>query len=288
MYNNGTWYLREREYQTLFSDIRLPESGNAWVYIMLRRVILPLLILSLLMFCFTPSSLAFDANDYDSSWDSGWDSDWNSGWDSDWDSDWSGSYDDISWSDFDTIERIVVIIIITFLVSSFFVVPILVVLGKLGIIKNGKGVPAAFKARPVVPDLTLPNRTAQIEQIVKEGDPNFSANDFLSFTKRVYVDIQLAWCKRDLNPVRVFLHDNLFDTTVKQIREKITQGVLYHYEILWSIPLTSLLTCVIPNMSTSSFTSMCACSTVVTTGRYSWVLSDFGTVRSDTVDEGIS
>jgi len=29
------------------------------------------------------------------------------------------------------------------------------------------------------------------------------------------------------------------------------------------------------------------CNSVVTTGQYSWVLCDYGTVRSDTVDEGI-
>ena len=29
------------------------------------------------------------------------------------------------------------------------------------------------------------------------------------------------------------------------------------------------------------------CNSIVTTGRYSWVLSDFGTIRNDTVDEGV-
>jgi hypothetical protein len=29
------------------------------------------------------------------------------------------------------------------------------------------------------------------------------------------------------------------------------------------------------------------CDCVVTTGQYSWVLSDFGTIRNDTVDEGV-
>ena len=29
------------------------------------------------------------------------------------------------------------------------------------------------------------------------------------------------------------------------------------------------------------------CNSIVTTGLYSWVLSDFGTIRNDTVDEGI-
>jgi hypothetical protein len=44
--------------------------------------------------------------------------------------------------------------------------------------------------------------------------------------------------------------------------------------------------CAAPFEITSS--GKCAyCDSVVTTGQYSWVLSDFGTIRDDTVDEGV-
>jgi hypothetical protein len=44
--------------------------------------------------------------------------------------------------------------------------------------------------------------------------------------------------------------------------------------------------CGAPLEFTSS--AKCAyCGSIVTTGQYSWVLSDFGTIRDDTIDEGI-
>jgi len=154
--------------------------------------------------------------------------------------------------------------------------------------------------------------------------------------------------------VRIFLHDNLYDATVKQIQAKIEQGVVYHYEsmVVNTAYLTSyakdgqfeyltlylnarmidwqedektgkilrgdkttrwdlrykmkfmrsmgVLTkeaasgatehacpnCGAPVEMTSS--GKCGyCDSIITTGQYSWVLSDFGTIRNDTVDEGI-
>ena len=78
--------------------------------------------------------------------------------------------------------------------------------------------------------LLYPNRTEQIEGIIKQGDPNFSASDFITFTKQVYIDIENAWCKRDLTPVRPVMHENLYNTTNKQVQAKIDQGIVYHYE----------------------------------------------------------
>ena len=204
-------------------------------------------------------------------------------------------------------------------------------------------------------NVNLPDRTLQIEQIIKQDDPNFSAGDFISFSKQVYIDIEDAWCKRDLKPVRPVMHENLYNTTNRQVQAKIEQGVVFHYE---SIAInTAYLTsyakdtqfeyltaylnarmidyqvdektgniirgdkttrwdmrykmkfvrsigvktreetgsasghncpnCGAPLEMTSS--GVCDyCGSVVTTGMYSWVLTDFTTVRDDTRDEGIS
>jgi ribosomal protein L37AE/L43A len=202
--------------------------------------------------------------------------------------------------------------------------------------------------------ITLPDRTAQIENIIKQSDPNFSTNDFISFAKNVYLDIQTAWCKRDLVPVRPVLHDNLYNTTARQIQAKIDQGVIFHYESIaintayltsyikdtqfeyvtiylnarmidweedektgkvlrgdkttrWDLRYTMKFmrsagvttkeevakaqghncpNCGAP-MEISSSGNCVYCNSVVTTGQYSWVLSDFGTIRNDTRDEGI-
>ena len=79
-------------------------------------------------------------------------------------------------------------------------------------------------------NVVLPNRTEQIEGIIKQKDPNFSASDLITFTKQVYIDIENAWCKRDMTPVRPVMHENLYNTTCKQVQAKIDQGVVYHYE----------------------------------------------------------
>ena len=296
---------------------------------MRKKIALCFLILSLTAAaCFSISSYAFDGNDYDSGgdWDSG--SDWSSNWDDDGSG--GGSLD---WPS----TAIAAVIIIFILVKASR--------------KNGASKPAQNQAQR---SIQLPDRTAQIESILKAHDGNFSADDFISFVKRVYIDIQTAWCKRDLSPVRIFLHDNLYDATVKQIQAKIDQGVVYHYEsmVVNTAYLTSyakdgqyeyltvylnarmidwqedektgkilrgdkntrwelrykmkfmrslgVLTreesdrltgrncpnCGAPLEMTSS-TQCTYCNSTVTTGKYSWVLSDFGTVRNDTVDEGV-
>ena len=200
----------------------------------------------------------------------------------------------------------------------------------------------------------VPDRTGEIEQIIKKDDPNFTSDDFTSFAKEVYMDIQTAWCKRDLTSVRPVMHNNLYNTTQKQVQSKIDQKVIYHYE---SITInTAYLTSYVrdeqfeyltvylnarfidyqtneetgavirgdkntrwdfrykmkfmrtvgvktkeasgsdhghncPNCGAPlemSSSGQCAyCGSVVTSGLYSWVLSDFTTVRDDTKDDGI-
>ncbi len=200
----------------------------------------------------------------------------------------------------------------------------------------------------------LPNRNDQIQEIIRKTDPNFTADDFVTFAKQVYIDIQMAWCGRDMTPVRPVMHQNLFNTTQRQVEEKKKQGVVYHYESIaintayltsfvrdkefeyltvylnsrmidyqvdektgniikgdkntrWDmrykmkfVRSTSAKTkgavsgthgyncpnCGAPLEITSS--GECPyCGSIVTTGDYSWVLTDFTTVRNDTVDDGI-
>lgn len=218
--------------------------------------------------------------------------------------------------------------------------------------KSGGGTtrPSSMNGANVV----LPNRTEQIEGIIKQKDPNFSASDLITFTKQVYIDIENAWCKRDMTPVRPVMHENLYNTTCKQVQAKIEQGVVYHYEsiaidtaYLTSYErdsqfeyVTAYLTsrmidyqvdektgkiirgdkttrwvqkykmkfvrslgvetktetgkmtghncpnCGAPLEISSS--GVCEyCGSVVTTGQYSWVLTDFSGIRNDTVDDGI-
>ena len=306
----------------------------------LKRII-PVVLLILLCVSFsTLGASAFDSNDYGGG-GGGWDS--GSSWDSD--SDWGGGGG--GGGDIGPGEFVGVLVIFAFFI---FIAWIASRVKKKREAKAGVARPSSYQGLGI----QLPDRTAEIEYYIKVHDPNFSASDFISFVKRMYIDIQLAWCKRDMTPVRALLHDNLYDATTRQVNEKIEQGVVYHYEsmVVNTAYLTSYakdaqfeyLTVYLnarmidwqedektgkilrgdkttrwdlrykmkfmrtagvqtkeengiptgvncPNcgapLDMASSAKCTYCGAVVTTGQYSWVLSDFGTVRNDTVDEGI-
>lgn len=165
-----------------------------------------------------------DYNDYDSGdWGSSDSYDW--GGSSDYDYDYgSGDYyysgDD---SDDDGSGFLIVVVVIIALIIYG------VISSKKKAGKNGGVTPARglvkqhseeFDAR------TFPNRDKEIAALLQETDPNFSADDFIAFVKNVYMDIQDAWCKRDLSPVRAILHENLYAQTEKQVEKKKSEGVI--------------------------------------------------------------
>ncbi len=326
---------------------------------MKRKFAAVLAVILLAISCFTVIGSAFDGNDYDYGGGDWGGSDWG---DSDWDSDWGGSggisFDSDSGSGggggggFGIGTVVVIIIIVIIIVNS----------KKSGNNNGGSGnnnTPVGGGVRSASgnqgKNVILPDRTSEIESIIKNHDPNFTADDFTAFTKGVYIDIQTAWCNRDLTPVKPVLHTNLYNTTAKQVQSKIDQGVIYHYE---SIAInTAYLTSYVrdaeyeyltvylnarfidyqtdektgniirgdrntrwdfrykmkfmrslgvltksteennmnghncPNCGAPleiSSTGTCEyCGSTVTTGLYSWILSDFTTVRDDTKDDGI-
>lgn len=301
---------------------------------MKKRILYCIVLIAAVAIAFCTSLVAFDGNDYGG--DGG-----------DWGGDWGGSsgsgsvdFDDLGF--FGIVPAIVIIVFIIIAVSSK---------GKgqgtgTGTVRPGQGSQGA--------NVILPNRNDQIQEIIRKKDPNFSADDFVTFSKQVYVDIQTAWCNRDLTPVRPIMHQNLYNTTQRQIQDKINQGVVYHYEniAINTAYLTSFVrdkdyeyltvylnarmidyqvdektgniirgdrttrwdmrykmkyvrsvgvttkdkitgtheyncpNCGAPLEITS--TGVCEyCGSTVSTGDYSWVLTDFTTVRNDTVDDGI-
>lgn len=203
-------------------------------------------------------------------------------------------------------------------------------------------------------DGKLPDRTDQIAGIIKGHDPDFTAPDFVSFVKRVYIDIQNAWANRDLKPVMAVMHQNLYQMTEAQIHAKIRDGVVNHLERIsvntaylssyrrdaqyeyvgvylaaamvdyqvreatgevilgdrhtrWNLNYKMVFMrsldvktkkaedknvghacpCCGAPLTGTAFGKCEYCGNVVTTGMYSWVLSDFGVIKDDTIDEGI-
>ena len=189
-----------------------------------RRLTAVMLLVLVMAFSSTTTAKAGfgDFNDYDSG------SDWDSGgsWDSDYDwgsSDYSYSSDGDSgeWSleGFVCVLVIVVFIIIFNMITERFKS------------KNKKSSTAAQRQVQSRSQAPAPaDKTDEISNQIKETDPLFTAQDFLSFAGDVYMDIQSAWEKRDLTPVRAVLHQNLYQQTEKQIQKKIEDGIVNHLE----------------------------------------------------------
>lgn len=95
---------------------------------------------------------------------------------------------------------------------------------------RSQGTPSASPAQRQNGNRRLPDRTDEISRVIQERDPMFTAPDFLSFAKQVYMDIQAAWERRDLTPVRGVLHQNLYQQTQRQIQKKIEDGIVNHLE----------------------------------------------------------
>lgn len=160
-----------------------------------------------------------DINDYGSG------SDWSSSG-SDWDyggsSDYSGSYDyDYSGSSSDGDLTFVDVIIVVVIIA-------------LGIVwsKSGSSRPSKKSQNYYNQNVgnINPNNTDSIISKIKSTDPDFSYDDFASFVKRSYVDMQEAWSRRDITELQTVLHPNLYEQTQRQVDIKKRDGIINKIE----------------------------------------------------------
>ena len=310
-------------------------------------------------------SRAFDSNDY--SYDTGgsdWGgSDWSSGsdWDygsSSYDYD-SGSYSSSGGGGFGFLSALLTLFGASPGIAIFIIVVVIV-----NILKRRRNNSADYvrEQKPEAPvrrqapleHLNIPNRNDEIGRIIAKTDPNFTVPDFLTFGKNVYMKIQDAWCKRDLEPVRAIFHQNLYERTMTQIQKKKEAGIIQHLERLtaneayltsyrrdanyeyvkmymnssmidyqvnektgqvvygdtstrWTMRYELVfmrsvkaktpaagaseigISC--PNcgapLKGTSFGKCVYCDSLVTTGLYNWVLSDFNAIKNSFHDDGI-
>ena len=192
-----------------------------------------------------------DYNDYSYDSDSGWGgsdwgdsdwggSDWDSGssWDS-YDSDWDS--DDYHYSRRSREKDLATEFLTIVFVVVFIVIKIITIFDKLGssggssASRNSGGsrtpssssVPYLVKKHDAAFDLRIfPNRDRVIEAVIRENDPDFSMQAFIAYAKNVYMEIQDAWSKRNLSPVRHLLGENLYDQTSKQVQRYIDDGII--------------------------------------------------------------
>lgn len=156
-----------------------------------------------------------DFESYDSDWgsDSSWDSDWSSS------SSWDSGYGNYYYSDGDGIggTGIILVIIIIFVIVAA---------------NNNKGNTLSNQTRGYNPNYN--NRTAQnynrstyirnsakseaVAEQVRNVDKFFNDEQFLTWTKNLFVKLQTAWSERDWEAIRPLESENLFEQHSKQIQ----------------------------------------------------------------------
>lgn len=172
-----------------------------------------LIIMTTMLIC--SSVMAFDANDYD---DDSWGGiDWNN---NDWgDNDWDGSDGIIGGLS---------------CLSVFFPSPIIIIIIILLVTRRNRSGTVHTSAPPqtyqMAGNTVLPNRNDEIQNIIKKKDPNFTADDFVTYAKQVYIDIQAAWCSRDMSSVEPVMSKNLFSSSGRMVQDIKARGIVYHYE----------------------------------------------------------
>lgn len=106
----------------------------------------------------------------------------------------------------------------------FCIIAIILYIKKVKNSSNNNKVGTTGKQAPLT-NVYIPNRTLEIENIIKSSDEFFSASDFITYAQNVYMDMQYAWCNKDLSPLRSVMHQNLYEQSDRQIQMKAKQGI---------------------------------------------------------------
>ena len=72
--------------------------------------------------------------------------------------------------------------------------------------------------------LNLDDNTKAVAEQIRQVDPMFSEDNFLSWTKEVFIKLQNAWTKKDWKIIRPFESNELFEQHNSQLQEFIDKG----------------------------------------------------------------
>lgn len=105
------------------------------------------------------------------------------------------------------------------------IITIIVIVVIVALIINGfrKSGGANFNPAPAQP---VTPRDDEIAARIKEHDPEFSRERFLSFAEQVFVQLQQAWTERDWKKARPFESQELFNMHKSQLDEYIRNGTI--------------------------------------------------------------
>lgn len=176
-------------------------------------LLLTLLIVALGMFAFTFSAMADvgNHNNYDSGGSSG--GGFSSG------SNWSGSsdYDSDSSSGGDLGVFTIPVIIIVIVLAVYSKLP-KNVKSRISNVTNG--------AMSNLSENSGVDMTQSIEAQIRQNDPDFSGEKFLSWSEEVFMTLQDAWTKREWKMIRPFECEALFNKHSRQLEEYIRNNTI--------------------------------------------------------------
>lgn len=175
----------------------------------MKRIVKVFYFMIILLSIFIFSNVFADVGNFNS-YDSGG-SDWDSG--SSW-SDWgdSSEYDSSSG---ETNGFLVFLVVFAFIF-------ILIIFSNENRSTNNSaryGTSRYDELKPNIEDRFEPQY--KIFERIKENDPNFSKEVFLSFASEVFVKLQNAWTARDWKPIRVLESNELFNQHSNQLQQYI-------------------------------------------------------------------
>ncbi len=73
-------------------------------------------------------------------------------------------------------------------------------------------------------DISTKDNTKQVATQIRQIDPMFSEDNFLAWTKEVFIKLQTAWTKKDWSIIRPFESNELFEQHNSQLQEFIERG----------------------------------------------------------------
>lgn len=145
-----------------------------------------------------------------SSWDSG--SSWSS---SSWDDDYSGDGIFIFGGGFGSILFWIVIIIIFIIVKN----------SKKGTMHNrATNYNKQSESYRMKNMQQLEARQTQIENKIQINDPDFNKEEFIAWSKNLFIKLQQAWTARDWSTIRTFETENLFEQHKNQLQGYINNN----------------------------------------------------------------
>ncbi len=203
----------------------------------LLRSLINTILLALVLFAMArPLQGKADFGDFsgDSDYGSSWDSDSSSSWDwddddssSSWDwddddDDYYDSYDDDSGGGpIDAIFDFIYTVIGFLVIAGGGISAILYVIGLFAGSKRGPG--ASSGGRPVAPGAQPTENLRSMEEF-RTLDPDFDEAAFTEHLSNLYVQMQEQWHNRDIESLKPYFTDALYNQSVRQLEEKKKAG----------------------------------------------------------------